>query len=111
MQKQRQFPRHQFTFVLKVFDHESGAVLGRVGDASPEGLLLVGDAEIPEGNRKQLRIEIPHKDADTDDVVFDGVSKWSRHLAENGEWLTGFNIEGSPLSARMVWTYLINDDL
>lgn len=110
MQTQRQYPRHQFTFVLKVFDHESGVELGLVGDASPEGVLLVGSSEIQEGTRKKLRIDVPHPDGDSDELIFDAESKWSRPVEGTEDWLTGFDIEGSPLSARMLWTYTINDD-
>lgn len=110
MRHTRQSLRHQFRHVLKVFDNFSAAELGHVGDATPEGLLLVGKTEIPKGTRRQLRIEIPLDNGDTDELTLDGTSRWSKHVTEPDSWLTGLNIEASPLNSRMLLASLIHDD-
>lgn len=104
-------PRHQFTYVLKVFDGESGEELGHVGDASPEGLLLVGKAEIEAGTLRQLRIPVPLRDGGSDNVELDAESRWSRHVPEPEGWLTGFSIKDSDFNSRMLLASLIHDDV
>lgn len=111
MATQRKSPRHRFTHVLKVFDGESGAALGHVGDASPEGLLLVGDMGIQKGHWKRLRIEVPLGNGDTDELWVNAESMWCRHSTDPDDWLTGFNIKSSPLKSRMLLASLIHDDI
>lgn len=111
MATQRQSPRHRVVHVLKVFDDETGVRLGHVGDVSPEGLLLAGTKEIERGTRKQLCIEIPLENGETDELLLDAESRWSGLDTETGAWLTGFNIEASPLNSRMLLASLIHDDI
>lgn len=111
MAVKRQSPRHHFRHVLKVFDDDSGAELGHVGDATPEGLLLVGRNGIEAGSRCRLRLAIPLEEGDSEEMVLEAESRWSRHSPETDAWLTGFNIEDSPLNSRMLLASLIHDDL
>lgn len=106
----RQSPRHRFRHVLQVIDDNTDTLLGHVGNASPEGLLLVGKEEVPQGRRRRLRIEVPLEEGDSDELILDGISRWSKQVTEPDGWLTGFNIEDSPLNSRMLLASLIHDD-
>lgn len=94
-----------------VFDHESGAELGYVGDATTAGMLVVAGAGIEVGRRHRLRMAIPLQDGGTEDVVLETECRWTRQTPESGVWLNGFSIEDTRPKARVIMAFLIRGDI
>jgi len=107
----RQSGRHRFRHTLKVFDHDSGAELGHVGDATTAGVLVVAGAGIEVGRRCRLRVAIPLQDGGTEDVVLESECRWTRQIPESGVWLNGFSIEDTRPKARVIMAFLIRGDI
>lgn len=73
----RTFNRHALAMDFRVFDVDSGEVLGRVGDFTPEGLMVWGETPLENGKLYQIRIEFPESAEDpAPNHVFEARCVW-----------------------------------
>ncbi|MGA9422718.1 MAG: PilZ domain-containing protein [Rhodanobacteraceae bacterium] len=59
MVEKRRFPRKRTDVLIKVLDTMTDAVIGRVGNLSTEGMLLLADHPIADDALYQLRFALP----------------------------------------------------
>ena len=70
--------RRGLVLYLPVFDADTGDELGRLVDLTREGMRLVGNREIPIGDRRRLRIVLP-EEAASPELCVTTVCRWSGH--------------------------------
>lgn len=74
---QRLFPRRLVALHLRVYDQNSGALLGRIGDISEGGLLLYGSRVLDTGELYTLRIDFPADDGSVQELTIKAKAMWS----------------------------------
>ncbi|MFH1075693.1 MAG: PilZ domain-containing protein [Pseudomonadota bacterium] len=55
----RMLKRRPLVFYFKVFEQDSGELLGYIGDITAEGMMLISQNPIPKNRVLQLRIYLP----------------------------------------------------
>ena len=78
MLDERRTIRHRPVIYLKVFEQDSGNLIGRVVDISDRGLMLVTDQPMESGSRLHLRFHPPQDWQAPEPVLFEAEVRWSR---------------------------------
>lgn len=90
MSDQRRHPRKRPSATLRVTDAMTGRLVGRVGDLSPEGMLLLSDVEFADDALYQFGIELPDA-LDRTRAIEVGVHEaWTEPAQAPGHWWSGF---------------------
>ena len=74
---QRLFPRRLVALHLRIYDQNSGALLGRIGDISEGGLLLYGSRVLDTGELYTLRVDFPADDGSSQELSIKAKAMWS----------------------------------
>ncbi|MBI1905133.1 MAG: PilZ domain-containing protein [Rhodocyclales bacterium] len=74
---QRLYPRRLVALHLRVYDQQSGALLGRIGDISEGGLLLYGSRTLETGVLYTLRIDFPSDEGASQELTIKAKAMWS----------------------------------
>lgn len=59
MQERRRIHRRYLAIYSRVFDHNSGCLLGYLGDLSTKGTMIISDGLLMENERYILRFDLP----------------------------------------------------
>lgn len=81
MPERRSLKRWPLAVYPRVFEKESGALLGRVADITVEGLLLVAEEALTPGKVMHLRIELPQLNGSAEPSGVQAEVKWCRPSA------------------------------
>jgi hypothetical protein len=92
MKENRRFRRRSLLFELKVTDKNSGVVLGRVANITPDGLMLVNADRIIENSMITLRIELPELLFGKAHIECDAKCMWCRPVAQSKLFEAGFQL-------------------
>ncbi len=114
--QRRSVKRRHLVFYLRVFNQKDHSILGHVIDISQDGLKLVSDAPIKEGERFSLRMRLPMEVTDKDELQFDAVSRWCVEDDNPDFHLTGLMIENispevSEYIRELIGDYGYEDDV
>lgn len=89
--EKRNLRRWQLIFYLRVFEEETGQLLGYVVDISTSGLMLISDQPIPIGQDYNLWLDIPQDEAgQRSKISLHARSLWSRKDVNPDFLDTGF---------------------
>lgn len=89
---QRKVPRRHLIYYLRVFDDNSGQLLGNLVDISTRGIMLVSDKTIVPNQQFKLRMVLPETVEGSREVVFDAESRWCRNDINQDFYDTGFEL-------------------
>jgi hypothetical protein len=86
----RLFRRRSIAISFRVFDDETGAFIGRIGDISKGGMLVYGPAHIQSDDIHRLKIGLPDDQGKPRSVTIHAKAMWS-HTDVNPDFFgTGF---------------------
>lgn len=88
----RQVERRHLVFYLRVFDGMSTNVLGHVVDISSKGVMLISDNPISVDVSFRLRMRLPSRIANKEELIFDATSRWCKQDVNPDFYITGFQI-------------------
>ncbi|CBL47063.1 Hypothetical protein HDN1F_34800 [gamma proteobacterium HdN1] len=89
---QRKVARRHLIYYLRVFDQDSGDLLGNLVDISEHGIMLVSDRELPEDKIFHLRMLLPETVDGSRDVEFSAKSRWCGNDTNPDFFDTGFEL-------------------
>lgn len=88
----RRLKRWYLVMYLRVFDEDTGALLGHVVDINKEGIRLVSDQPIPTGQIFRLWMDVPKENAPRQRISLEVESLWSGRDVNPDFYATGFRI-------------------
>jgi len=109
MKKDRRHPRRRSSDYLFVVDRKTDKMLGRVGNLSLGGMMVIGDGPMPVGDTLRLKLAFGHKVLDRDCLEFDAECRWSARNDLADWWETGFELRGLSPSDLTVLQQLLCD--
>ena len=88
----RSVPRRHIIYYLRVFDIESGSLLGNLVDISTKGIMVVSEREVPIGETFHLKMVLPDTIQGKKAVEFEAQSRWCRNDTNPDFYDTGFEL-------------------
>ena len=88
--EKRTMKRWQLIFYLRVFDEDTGKLLGYVVDISINGMMLISDQPIPLQKDYDLWLDVPRDDGQREKVSLQAHSLWSQRDVNPDFFDTGF---------------------
>lgn len=105
----RKLKRWNLVYYLRIYDRETGAVLGHLADITTDGLMILSDEPISMGKRFKLRLEVPGSDREEDHILVEADSLWCGRDVNPEFHDTGFKFVKPSLKAVMRIKCLIDD--
>lgn len=108
MAQKRELERKALVYYLKIFEQDSDELLGRLGDITEKGFLLISDKGLPVEKEFDLRMKLPDTFPDEDEIEFTAESVWSQKDVNPDFYATGFKITGISAEAKQTISELID---
>ena len=110
----RKFKRRYLMYYSRVFDRETGSVLGYIVDVTPEGAMIISEEPVPPGKVYQVRMDLPEDISDKSFVDFTAESVWCKKDIDPNFYDTGLRIsnlsdEDRALIENMIQEYGFRD--
>lgn len=94
MSERRSLKRRHLIYYLRVFNRQSGDLLGHVVDITPEGLMIVGEESLPLNKTFSISMKLPTELAGVEELNFEGETRWSRKDVNPEFYATGLHMTG-----------------
>lgn len=91
-QDRRKLKRRHIVFYSRVFDRNTGALLGHLMDLTVEGLMLISDHPINTGHTYHLRMDLPEDAKSKPYLNFDAHCLWCRPDINPAFYNAGFKV-------------------
>ncbi len=88
----RRVERRHLVFYLRVFDGMSTKVLGHIVNISANGAMLISDNPIPVDTSFRLRMRLPARGANKDEIIFNATSRWCRQDVNPDFFISGIQM-------------------
>jgi hypothetical protein len=88
----RKVARRHLIYYLRVFDTDTGELLGNLVDISTRGVMLVSDRAIETDKSFKLRMVLPETIEGSREVVFNAISRWCGNDTNRDFYDTGFEL-------------------
>ncbi|MDR1612267.1 MAG: PilZ domain-containing protein [Planctomycetota bacterium] len=89
---QRRLRRHYLIYYLRVFDRQTGSVIGHLVDITPNGIMILRDSPIEIGGKYSLRLRWRNSVGRLQVVDFEGECKWCRPDVNPDFYGAGFSV-------------------
>lgn len=89
--EQRRLKRWQLVNYLRVFDADSGELLGHLVDLNQEGIMLLGTQTLAPEKKFQLRMQLL-QDGESSAIDIEAVSLWNKQDTDPYLYKTGFKL-------------------
>ena len=76
--EKRKQKRWHLIYYLKVYNNETGEMIGHMADLSSKGLMIVTEGDVELDQEFQLRMELPDAFHQKKEIKFDTISLWSK---------------------------------
>jgi len=101
--EKREAERKVLTYYLKIYNKNNDELLGRLGDISRKGFLLISDNKLPVEEKYDLKLELPDTFPDADHLEFQAKSVWSKQDVNPDFFAAGFRFTRiSPGSKKII---------
>lgn len=107
--ERRHRQRWYLIFYLRVFDQDTGQLLGHVVDISTLGLMLISDKPLTAGQRYRLGLDLPKDDGPNERIIIEAHSLWCRRDVNPSFYDTGFTITQASAEALLKIQLTIDD--
>jgi hypothetical protein len=107
MMIERKIPRRHLIYYLRVFEQESDRLVGNLVDITPEGIMLVSDAELDPGREYELRMDLPTDVYNNGRLLFKAVCIWSKNDINPEFYDSGFRLLDVNPEAELCIKHLI----
>ncbi len=84
--------RHYLIYYLRVFNRETGEVLGHLVDITTQGVMIMRDSPLEVGGNYSMRIRWRNNEGKLRIADFDGICRWSRPDVNPDFYGAGFAI-------------------
>jgi len=64
-------------YYLRVYDRTTGQLLGRLGDLTTDGVMLISEEPIEIRKTFHLRIDLPEQIEGRREITFEAISRWA----------------------------------
>jgi len=108
-QELREIDRRYLVFYLRIYDGMSSKILGHLVDISEKGMMLICDNPIPVNENYRLRMRLPTRMKERNEIIFDATSKWCKSDANPDFFLAGFQMHDLEQSTKDLVLTLIRD--
>ncbi len=88
----RRVERRHLVFYLRVFDGMSTKVLGHIVNISSNGAMLISENPIPVDTSFRLRMRLPSRIANKDELIFNATSRWCRQDVNPDFFISGIQM-------------------
>ncbi len=105
----RNADRWHLVYYLRVFDGINRNILGHIVDISEKGFMLICDNPVEVGEAFSLRMSLPSRMKDHDEVVLAAVSKWCKSDTDPNFYLAGFQLDDLEPAIRSLIVTLLRD--
>lgn len=109
MRQKRKLGRRHLLFYLQVLNRDTGAALGRMGDVTTEGMLLISDAVAEVGRVYRIRVVLPEEGFGDEALDLDGQCLWCSRDRNPGLVLCGLKFLGPGRDARRTIEELVRE--
>ena len=76
MQERRKYSRSELLYYSRVYDRDSGDMIGHLGNITPYGLMIVSDGPLKIVSTYELRVEMPEELGDKTYLYLNAESLW-----------------------------------
>ncbi len=101
--------RHYLIYYLRVFDRETGAVIGHLVDITEKGIMIIRDAPIEVGTVLKLRLRWRSSVGRLQMADFEGECRWCRPDVNPDFYGAGFAISAATTEHVRAISELISD--
>lgn len=105
----RRNQRWYLVMYLRVFDEDTGELLGHVVDINKEGIRLVSDKPIPLNQTFRLWVDVPKENAPRQRIHLEVESLWSQPDVNPDFYATGFRIHNTGTQTLVQLQLLIEE--
>ena len=114
MGNNRKLKRRHLIYYLRVFDKNSGKLMGHLVDVTQEGILLISEEPVPENTEYSLNMVLPETLEGEEMIEFRATSLWSKRDINPSFIATGYKIhdlstEKSGIISSLVERFGFND--
>ncbi len=106
---QRNLKRHYLIYYLRVFNRETGEVLGHLVDITTKGIMIMRDSPIEVGVNYSLRLRWRNASGRLQLADFEGICRWCRPDVNPDFYGAGFAISAASQEHIEAIQSLIND--
>ena len=93
MTENRKMKRWHVIYYLRIFEQDTGSLLGHLVDITTEGMKMVSEEAIPSKKDFRLKMEVPLEGEKTEEVLFNARSLWCKKDTNPDFYATGFYLE------------------
>lgn len=105
--KTRRLERAHLIYFLRVFNANSGDLLGQMVDLTTDGIMVIGESAIPPRQKCTLRMDLPRNVAVGRHLTVEARCKWCRKDPSGDFYSMGFRIVDMSPEAHQVVDQLI----
>ncbi len=109
MTEHRKMKRWHVIYYLRIFDRDSGSLLGHLVDITTEGIKMVSEEILPLEKDFRLKMEVPLESGKVEEVLFRARSMWSEKDTNPDFYATGFNLKKPNMDTIKIIQSLIAD--
>jgi hypothetical protein len=91
MDERRKLKRQHIMFYSRVFDRQTGAFLGYLGNLTPDGVMIISETELDVQQEFQLRIDLPEDIYDKSILNLTARSAWCKRDIDPNFFNIGFS--------------------
>lgn len=99
--------RRQLVYYLKLYDVDSGELVGNLVDITTRGCKIISKEPLPEGTNMALRLDVPEGYYELESIVMQGTTLWTRPDVNPDFYVTGFEVPRLGATERKVVRQLI----
>ena len=106
-QDRRKLKRRHIVFYSRVFDRNTGVLLGHLMDITVEGLMLITDSPLEAGEQYHLRMDLPEDAKAKPYLSFDATCLWNRPDINQAFYNAGFKVHNmTPEDTNLIETMI-----
>lgn len=76
MQERRKYKRSELMYYVRIYDRNTGEVIGHLGNITPYGLMIISEEPLQIESKYDLRIELPQELEEKANLEMDAESLW-----------------------------------
>jgi len=88
----RREQRRHIIYYLRVFEQDSGELVGYLADLTTEGFMVISDRKVAAGRTFRLRMDLPKEMKGTRQVLFKAKAMWCKPDSNPDFYNTGYRI-------------------
>lgn len=104
----RKFDRRHSVYYLRIYDTNSGELMGNLVDISEGGLMMVSDKPLKIGSTYHLTMHLPEQIKDQSTIEFSAKAKWCKNEANPKFFDTGLELISKDGDFQMMLENLID---